>query len=41
MFEQRTPVLFRLLAWLLPLCLLLLVAGRAVGYEPVHEYTPP
>ena len=41
MFEQRTPVRFHLLTRLLPLCLLLLVAGRAVGYAPVQEYTPP
>ena len=26
---------------IVPLYLLLLVAGRAVGYEPVQEYTPP
>ena len=31
----------RVITLLVPLCLLLLVAGRAVGYAPVQEYTPP
>ena len=31
----------RVLTLLVPLCLLLLMVGRAVGYAPVQEYTPP